>query len=401
MSSLLTLSTPLLAQSDDGASTDEPMQIDAVTDFAELVTDSVDSELLSVLILRLLSPGLSIVLIVLVAAILSALAKRLIRGLVTRMKDPDLHRARRGLRRRVGLDAEEPAEDLRRVQRADALGALGSSIVKVVIWSMAIIMALGQVGVELGPLIAGAGILGVAVGFGAQDLVKDFLSGVFMLIEDQYGLGDIVDVGEAIGVVEGISLRSTRIRDVEGTLWHVPNGEIRRVGNSSQEWARSLVDIGVAYDTDIDAASDVIQRVAVQMAHEEEFEELFLDDPEVWGIQALGADSVDIRLVIKVVPGKQWAIARELRARIKKAFDVAGIEIPYPQRTVWLRTEQPVALGNADADAFHLPIPDEELRQRAVEASTVGSAGKLVEDLEEATPDEVEEASETAKDAKR
>jgi small conductance mechanosensitive channel len=380
-------SSILLAQSD------EPLEIEPVSDVAELLTDNIDNEFLSLLILRLVSPGLSMLIILVAAAILSSLAKRLINNIVGRMKDPELATARRGLRRRVGLAAEDRQENLRRVQRADALGALASSITKVVIWSMALIMALGQVGVQLAPLIAGAGIIGVAVGFGAQDLVKDFLSGVFMLIEDQYGLGDIVDVGEASGVVEGISLRSTRIRDVEGTLWHVPNGEIRRVGNSSQDWARALVDIGVAYGTDIDAASDIIGRVAVEMSHEAEFKDLFLDEPDVWGVQALGADSVDIRLVIKVVPGKQWAIMRELRARIKKAFDSAEIEIPYPQRTVWLRTEQPVALGDSHAERFHLPVPDEDVRQRAVDASKVGSAGKMVDDLEEATPDELEETA--------
>lgn len=378
----------LIAQSDD-----DVINVEPVTDLAELLTDRIDNEFISIVILRLVSPGLSIVIILVVAAILASVAKRLIRKLVARMKDPQANEQRRGRRHRVGLDAPSIEEDARRAQRAEALGALGSSVVTVVVWSMALIMALGQVGVQLGPLIAGAGIVGVAVGFGAQDLVKDFLSGVFMLVEDHYGLGDIVDVGEAVGVVEGISLRSTRIRDVEGTLWHVPNGEIRRVGNSSQDWARSLVDIGVAYDTDIDMASDVIQRVAVEMSHEDDFAELFLDEPEVWGIQALGADSVDIRLVIKVIPGKQWAITRELRARVKKAFDVAGIEIPYPQRTVWLRTERPVALGDAHAPPFHTPIPDEALRQRAVDASKVGSAGKMVDDLEEVTPDAVEPAN--------
>lgn len=372
--------TPVLAQEDD--------PVPGVSQLSELITDQIDNELVSLVIERTITPGISIVLILFVAAILSSLLSRMITRLVERMKDPDAAPARR-LRRRVAGQAVEVDEDLRRVQRAEALGALAKSIVKVVIWSLAVIMALGQVGVQLGPLIAGAGIVGVAIGFGAQDLVKDFLSGVFMLIEDQYGLGDIVDVGEAAGVVEGISLRSTRVRDVNGTLWHIPNGEIRRVGNMSQDWARALLDVGVAYGTDIDAASDIMARVAVEMAHEEIYQAEFLEDPEVWGVEQLGDDAVTIRLVIKVVPGRQWAIMRELRARLKKAFDVAGIEIPFPQRTMWLRTEQPVALGDQHAAEFGFPIPDEELRQRAIEASRAGGPGRLVGDHDDAVKEAV------------
>jgi moderate conductance mechanosensitive channel len=178
-----------------------------------------------------------------------------------------------------------------------------------------------------------------------------------MLLEDQYGVGDIIDAGEAVGVVEGISLRTTRIRDVTGTLWHVPNGEITRIGNMSQEWARALLDIGVAYGTDIDAASEIILRVASAMAEDPDHAEEILEEPEVWGVQDLADDSVVIRLVVKTVPGRQWAVARALRRRIKMAFDAANVEIPFPQRTVWLRTEAPVALGDADTPAFENPLP--------------------------------------------
>jgi hypothetical protein len=140
---------------------------------------------------------------------------------------------------------------VRRERRTTALAALASSVLTVVIWTIAVMMILDQFGFALAPVLASAGIVGVAFGFGAQDLVKDFLSGVFILAEDQYGLGDTVDVGEASGVVEGVTLRSTRVRDVNGTLWHIPNGEIRRVGNQSQGWARSLLDVEVSYDTDL------------------------------------------------------------------------------------------------------------------------------------------------------
>ena len=374
---------------------DVPLQ--GISDLARRVTSGIDSEALALIVRWLIAPGLSILIILLVAALLDGLVRRVINKIVARMKDPSLAPTRR-LRRRVGVPVSEVEEDLRRVQRADALGALAKSVTKVTIWFLALVMALGEVGVQLGPLIAGAGIVGVALGFGAQDLVKDFLSGVFMLIEDQYGVGDIVDAGEAIGVVEGVSLRSTRIRDVDGTLWHVPNGEIRRVGNMSQDWARALLDVGVAYGTDIDAASDILERVAVEMARDPDYADRFIEDPEVWGIQSLGSDSVDIRLVIKVIPGQQWAVMRELRGRIKKALDAADIEIPFPQRTVWMRTEQPVAIGDAGTQPFEHPIPDEERRQMAVEASRAGGPGKDVAEHDQAAAEAVEQDDAEASD---
>jgi moderate conductance mechanosensitive channel len=317
-----------------------------------------------------------VALILIVGLVLLWLARRGIRRAVARVKeDPAAPRGGR-LRRRVGLASEAPAvTSLRRVQRADALGALATSIVSLVVWSIVVITILGVFGINVGPLIAGAGIIGIAIGFGAQDLVKDFLSGVFMLLEDQYGVGDIVDAGDAAGVVEGVTLRSTRIRDVTGTLWHIPNGEIRRIGNMSQEWARALLDIGVAYGTDVDVASQLILQVATEMAHEDDYEDVFLDEPEIWGVENLGIDSVDIRLVIKTQPGQQYAIARELRRRIKRAFDTAEVEIPFPQRTVWLRTEQPVALGGADAAPFDHPVPDDATIERAVASSRRGDTG--------------------------
>jgi moderate conductance mechanosensitive channel len=318
------------------------------------------------LVENLINPGLTILLVLFLAGILSRLAKRAIRRGVARMKQPETSRS---VRRRSRKSDEEVSESVRREQRADALGNVATSLAGVVIWSLALIMALGQIGLNLGPLIAGAGIVGVAVGFGAQDLVKDFLSGVFMLIEDQYGVGDIIDVGEAAGVVEGITLRSTRLRSIDGTLWHVPNGEIRRVGNMTQEYSRALLDVGVAYGADIDAAIDIIERVAVDLSTEPDWGQLFLDAPSVLGVETLGPDSVDIRLLVKTHATKQFEVARELRRRIKYAFDAADIEIPFSQRTVWLRTEAPVAFGDGDAAPFTMPIPDEAMKLRAVDAS--------------------------------
>lgn len=276
-------------------------------------------------------PVLQILLIVIIAWIVSRALQAAVKRLTNRLKED---RGKPGL---LGFGDSAPPST-RKVQRMDALSTVGNSVVRLVVWTIAILTILGSTfGINIGPLIAGAGIIGVALGFGAQDLVKDVLSGMFMLVEDQYGVGDIVDVGEATGVVEGMGLRTTRLRDVTGTLWHVPNGEIRRVGNMSQEWSRALLDIGVGYTADVDQAAFVIKRVADEMASEDAYRHLFLADPEVWGVESLSADSVVIRLVIKTKPGEQYAIARELRRRIKLSLDEAEIEIPFPQRTIWVR----------------------------------------------------------------
>ncbi|HUF32002.1 MAG TPA: mechanosensitive ion channel family protein [Acidimicrobiales bacterium] len=222
-------------------------------------------------------------------------------------------------------------------QRAETLGVVLRSITKAVIGIIAALLVLGEVGLNLGPLIAGAGIVGIALGFGSQTLVRDFLAGIFLLIEDQFGVGDIVDLGDATGTVEAVTLRITRIRDVEGTVWHVPNGEIHRVANFSQEWSRALLDIEVAYDTDLGRAEAVIKRVADEVWRSDRFPGSILEEPEVWGVQTLGADGIVIRLVVKTKPADQWKVLRALRREIKDAFDAEGIEIPFPQRTVWVR----------------------------------------------------------------
>ena len=224
-------------------------------------------------------------------------------------------------------------------QRAKTLGVLFKSIASAVIGVVTIMMLLGEFDITLGPLIAGAGIVGVAIGFGSQALVGDLLSGIFMLIEDQYGVGDVIDAGDATGTVESVGLRTTRIRDVRGTLWHIPNGEIRRVGNMSQVWARAILDIDVAYDTDLDLAMETIKTVADGLWEEQLEEATIVEEPVISGVQNFGADAVTIRLSVRTEPSEQWSTGRVLRKRIKEAFDEAGIEIPFPQRTVWLKSE--------------------------------------------------------------
>jgi small conductance mechanosensitive channel len=221
-------------------------------------------------------------------------------------------------------------------QRVEALSTVLRSVVSFAIWTMALFLVLDQIGINLGPMLAGAGILGVAIGFGSQSLVRDFLAGIFILVEDQFGVGDTVDLGEAVGVVEVVSLRTTRLRSVDGTVWHVPNGEIGRVGNKSQHWSRALLDIQVAYTTDLAEARAVIKATADSVWRQEP--ENILEEPELWGVENLGPHSVDIRLVIKTQPSKQWEVSRLIRERIKCDFDARGIEIPFPPQTVWMRS---------------------------------------------------------------
>jgi moderate conductance mechanosensitive channel len=264
-------------------------------------------------------------LLILAAAwVANRLLRRAIRRLVASMTEDGGLAA---LRAPTALARTGEIPSLRRVQRAETVGALLKSVASVGIWTLAVLMALGTLGVDLGPLIAGAGIVGVAVGFGSQNLVRDFISGIFMLMEDQYGVGDVVDAGPATGTVEGVGLRTTRLRDVNGTLWHIPNGEIRRVGNRSQGWARALVDVEVAYSTDLDDATRAIERVAHELSVDERWAAKLLERPEVWGVEELGPDGIRVRLVAKTRPLEQWKVARELRARLKVAFDQAGIEV--------------------------------------------------------------------------
>ncbi|MGA7689684.1 MAG: mechanosensitive ion channel family protein [Jiangellales bacterium] len=227
----------------------------------------------------------------------------------------------------------------RRATRSRTLGQLFMNVGSVVILTIAALMVLAEWGFNLAPLIAGAGVLGVALGFGAQTLVADFLSGVFMLMEDQYGVGDIVDLGEASGTVEDVQLRVTKLRAVDGVVWWVRNGEVVRVGNMSQNWSRAVVDVGVAYDSDLARVRDVLSDVAHELHDDEEWTDTLLETPEVWGVEDLAADAVTVRVVLKTVPGQQWAVARELRQRVHSRLKAEGIEIPFPQRTVWVRNE--------------------------------------------------------------
>jgi small-conductance mechanosensitive channel len=225
----------------------------------------------------------------------------------------------------------------RRQQRARTMASLLKSITTGIVFAVVLFMAIAQLGYDIGPLIASAGILGVAFGFGSQSLVKDFLSGIFMILEDQYGVGDVIDAGVATGTVESVGLRVTRLRDVNGTVWYVRNGEILRVGNMSQTWSRTVLDIPVAYSEDLDRIRALLGDVAESLYADPDYRPLILEKPEVWGVERWDPDGVVVRVVLKTAPLEQWKVAREMRERIKERFDAEGIEIPLPQRVVWHR----------------------------------------------------------------
>ena len=225
----------------------------------------------------------------------------------------------------AGFAREETVGSTRRVQRAQTMGSLLKNIISGVTVAVFGTMILSEVGLDIAPLIASAGIIGVALGFGAQSLVKDFLSGIFMIFEDQYGVGDSIDLATVSGTVEAVSLRVTRLRDVNGTVWYVRNGEILRVGNQSQNWARTVLDVPVAPDADLVQVRRVLQEVAHDLWIDDDFRGTVLEEPEVWGVQALAHDSITLRLTLKTAPLAQWRVAREMRERVKSRFDHEGI----------------------------------------------------------------------------
>ncbi|MEJ6606923.1 MAG: mechanosensitive ion channel family protein [Candidatus Planktophila sp.] len=262
--------------------------------------------------------------------------------LVTKIVRSLMHRTIvRILRLRDGGQGESNI-DRRISQRADALTAISNSIITSFITILAFLIFLDLLKVNLAPLLAGASVVGVAIGFGAQTLVKDFIAGISNLAEDQYGVGDVIDVGEAVGVVESVTLKSTRIRALDGTLWHVPNGSIERVANKSQEWSRMILDVSVAYKSDLKYVEKTIAEILQEYAALPDIKDKLIDSPELLGVERLADSSIDFRIVARVLAGKQWEMARSLRMLVKERFDEADIEFPFPQLTVWKGEERPI-----------------------------------------------------------
>jgi moderate conductance mechanosensitive channel len=271
-------------------------------------------------------PGKTVAIIV-----LALLARVVIHRLVTRVAETvasgraGLGRLDQHLATASAVLSVTPPQSARREQRARTMASVLRGITTVAVIAVATLMILPLYGFSVAALLTSAGILGVAFGFGAQTLVKDFLSGMFMIAEDQYGVGDVVDLGRASGVVEAVGLRVTRLRALDGTVWYVRNGEVQRVGNRSQGWARAVLDIGVDVREDIGRVEDLLREVATELHTDPRFASAVLEDPEVWGVEAISAEAVVLRLVVKTAPLQQWTVARELRRRIKDRFDADGV----------------------------------------------------------------------------
>jgi small-conductance mechanosensitive channel len=246
-------------------------------------------------------------------------------------------------------------------QRTRTLLSLLRSVGLVIIAVMTVFMVLGAVGVELAPLLAGAGVVGLAVSFGAQSLVKDVISGLFMLFENQFGVGDVIRIEGVSGAVEKMTLRVVVLRDVHGVVHIVPNGQITKVSNLTRSWARVVLDVGVAYKEDPDRVMAVLRDIGQQLYADEAWKPLLVEPVEVPGIETFGESAVNIRVMVKTLPLKQWDVARELRRRIKLRFDQEGIEIPFPHQTVqWEGAPPALALAPGTAIGGGQPEGDDD-----------------------------------------
>lgn len=280
--------------------------------------------------------------------ILIALAVRLVLQLVIRRV---VNRVISGVKKKQNVEdtaalQASPVAAMRVVQRTRAFGGVLSSTVTTIVVLVSLVLIVSAID----PNATGAfslitAALGAGLGFGAQNVVRDVLNGLFIVAEDQLGVGDVVDLGQATGVVEAVGIRVTTVRDVNGTLWYVRNGEILRVGNMSQGWARAILDLDIPYDSDVDAVKDRVLSTAVEMRGDGKWKRLMTEQPEIWGIESISAYSVVLRLVVRTRPGAKDEVARELRARIKRALDAMGVRVPYPVITT---SDAAPATGSTD-----------------------------------------------------
>ncbi|MGY1673727.1 mechanosensitive ion channel family protein [Geodermatophilus sp. SYSU D00710] len=271
-----------------------------------------------------------ILLVLVLAGVVRFLVHRAIRRLTERTATGSMPTILRPLRNRGGSGDALEQVAARRTQRAEAIGSVLRSFASFVILGIAVVLVLGELGIDLAPIVASAGVVGVALGFGAQNLVKDFIAGIGIILEDQYGVGDVVDLGEASGTVEAVGLRITRLRDVNGVVWYARNGEILRVGNKSQGYAQVVIDMPVAHDTDLERCRTVMQEVADAMYAEEEWAAVLLAEPESLGVEQILSEGVFMRVQVRSTNADQWRVGRELRMRLKERFVAEGIRTPPP-----------------------------------------------------------------------
>ncbi len=282
----------------------------------------------------LIQTPIRILLIIIVAVLLRAILHRFINRMTRPVQGGSLPRLLRPLREKVDTTALLESAGLlseRRTQRAATVASVLRSFVSFTIFVLTALMILGELDIDLLPLVAGTSIVGVALGFGAQNIVKDFLAGMFMMLEDQYGVGDVIDFEQVTGTVEAVGLRTTRLRDINGTVWYVRNGEVVRVGNKSQGYAQVVLDVPIAASVDIDAASAALREVADEMHAEDDWASVFIGEPDVQGVESITRYETVLRLVVRVRPLEQWRTARELRRRIRDRLERLDIEAGEPQ----------------------------------------------------------------------
>ena len=236
---------------------------------------------------------------------------------------------------------KDPLQASEARKRAHTLGNILRHAFLIIITFVAVLMILGELEIQLGPLLATAGIGALAIGFGAQSLVKDVISGFFIILENQYRIGDVIEVAGVSGLVESVSLRKTVLRDLKGKVHTIPNGEIKVVSNFSKEWSRSVLDLGISYRDDIDQIVDLLIQIGKEMGSEEPYKSAILEPLQVLGVEKFDESQMVIRMMVKTVPLKQWDVGRELRRRIKIRFDENGIQLPFPHRVlIWGEPQQ-------------------------------------------------------------
>ncbi|NLJ53942.1 MAG: mechanosensitive ion channel family protein [Intrasporangiaceae bacterium] len=282
----------------------------------------------------LVSRGLSILAVIVLALVARWLIhraiNRVVRTMTARHAGPENERPRSSSRGSRLFEQATGINHARHSQRVSTLGSLLRSVVTFVITLVTLLTIMAILGLPLGPLLASAGVGGIALGFGAQALVKDFLSGVFMIFEDQYGVGDVIDTGEATGTVEEVGLRVTRLRDANGVVWYIRNGEIIRIGNRSQGWSTATIDTSVSYAENAERVITLLREVGEQLAADPQWEDTLIEAPNVVGVESITGTTMTIRTIAKCVPNAHFGVQRELRERIKAALDAAGISPPPP-----------------------------------------------------------------------
>ncbi|MPY98037.1 MAG: mechanosensitive ion channel [Actinophytocola sp.] len=278
----------------------------------------------------IVASAINILIIIAIALVARAVIGRLITHLINRMVKTEGKISAAASKTRAKVLKSDTSRAERQQQRAETIGTVLKSIASIVILGIAVLTILAEFGINLGPILATAGVLGLAIGFGAQSVVQDFVSGMFMMVEDQYGVGDVVDAGEAVGTVEAVTLRVTKIRDLNGNLWHVRNGEIMRVCNMNQDWSNAVIELPLDYSEDIVRAQDVIQRCIDEFADNPDVSSRLLERPSINGVVGIGNGAVTIRVLATTKPGEQWGLGRELRAHLKQSMDRENVKVAQP-----------------------------------------------------------------------